>query len=265
MGRDFAIEKKPSACSTRCDFQKEFAVSQWSDPYQSNPLSGWREAGTLNPVLMRFFNAVYGWMCVGLAITGAVAWIVATDYPGVVVMGKASLLLFVAEIVLIIPIAGAVNRINATVATLLFLLFSALNGVSLSIIFLVYAHGLIASAFFIAAGTFGAMSVFGMVTKINLAPIWRYLIMALIGLIIASLFTAFSHNSMLEVAINYLGVFLFVGLTAYDTQRLKAIALQTQNNPAMASRMAIVGSLSLYLDFINLFLFILNLMSDRRR
>jgi FtsH-binding integral membrane protein len=240
-------------------------VSQWSDPYQSSPLSNWRDAGTLNPVMLRFFNAVYGWLCVGLAITGAVAWIVATDYPGVVAMGKASLLLFVAEILLVIPIAGAINRINATVATLLFLLFSAINGVSLSIIFLVYAHGLIASAFFIAAGTFGAMSIFGMFTKINLAPIGRFLYMALIGLIIASIVTIFWHNNMLEVAINYVGVFVFVGLTAYDTQRLKAIAVQTQNNPAMASRLAIVGSLALYLDFINLFLFILSLMGDRRR
>ncbi|HEX5243457.1 MAG TPA: Bax inhibitor-1/YccA family protein [Tepidisphaeraceae bacterium] len=242
-------------------------MSQWSDPYQSNPLSGWREAGTSNPVLRRFFNAVYGWMCVGLAITGAVAWIVATDYQSMALMGKGIWLLFIVEIVLVMAVAGAINRINATVATILFLIYSAINGVILSGIFLVYAHnqGTLASAFFISAGTFGAMSLYGMFTKTNLAPLGRYLFMGLIGIIIASIVSIFWHNSLLEVAINYIGVLLFVALTAYDTQRLKGIAVQTQDSPSMAARMAIVGSLMLYLDFINLFLFILSLMSDRRR
>ena len=242
-------------------------MSQWSDPYQSNPLSGWREAGTSNPVLRRFFNAVYGWMCVGLAITGAVAWIVANQYQSLATIGNGIWLLFIVEIVLVMAVANAIQRINATVATILFLIYSAINGVVLSGILMVYAHnqGTLASAFFISAGTFGAMSLYGMFTRTDLSPIGKYLIMGLIGIIIASVVSIFWHNTLLQVAINYIGVLLFVGLTAYDTQRLKGIAIQTQDNPSLAARLAIVGSLMLYLDFINLFLFILSLMSDRRR
>jgi FtsH-binding integral membrane protein len=173
--------------------------------------------------------------------------------------------LFVVEIILVGVIASAVNRISAAAATGLFLLYAALNGITLAGIFLVYAPSAIASAFIISAGTFGAMSVYGMLTQRDLTGMGRILFMGLIGVVIASVVSMFWHNSMLQVAINYIGVLVFVGLTAYDTQKLKFIADQTQDNPAMAARMSIVGSLTLYLDFINLFLFILRIMNQGRR
>ncbi|HEX4792312.1 MAG TPA: Bax inhibitor-1/YccA family protein [Humisphaera sp.] len=222
------------------------------------------ETGLANPAVMRFFNLVYAWMCVGLALTGGVAWYASQHMDIFVRMGRGVFLLFIVELFLVMAIARAVDRINATTATLMFLVYSAINGVVLSAIFLIYAKSTLAAAFFISAGTFGAMSVFGMVTKSDLTGLGRYLIMALIGIIIASIVSIFWHNSLLQVAINYIGVLVFVGLTAYHTQKLKNIAYQTQGNEALAARYAIIGSLSLYLDFINLFLFILELLGNRR-
>jgi FtsH-binding integral membrane protein len=163
-------------------------------------------------------------------------------------------------------VAGAVNRLSATVATVLFLVYSALNGLTLSVILLVYAHAVIASAFIITAGTFAAMSLYGFVTRRDLTSLGSLLFMALIGLILASIVNIFIPATWLTMAINYLGVLIFVGLTAYDTQRLKYIALQTGNDPALAARLSISGALKLYLDFLNLFLFILSILGgDNRR
>jgi len=162
-------------------------------------------------------------------------------------------------------IAAAVQRIGPTMATLLFLLYAGINGLLLSAIFLAYAHAVIASAFIITAGMFLAMSLYGFVTRRDLTSMGALLFMALIGLILASVVSMFWHSNALTVVINYVGVLIFVGLTAYDTQRLKALALQTAGNSTMASRMAVSGALALYLDFLNLFLFILSIMGDRRR
>jgi hypothetical protein len=239
-----------------------------------NYASSWETAGTGNPAILRFFNTVYAWMCAGLALTGLTAYLVAQWVQGALVSGNHAavgnagiilIVLFIAEIALVSVISRAIYKINATTATILFLIFAAINGVTLAGIFLVYAKAAIASAFIVSAGTFGAMSVFGFVTKRDLSFAGRLLYMALIGLIIASVVSIFWHNTMLQVLINYVGVAIFVGLTAYDTQKLKIIAEQTQDSPALASRLAITGSLTLYLDFINLFLFILELMNDKRR
>jgi FtsH-binding integral membrane protein len=173
--------------------------------------------------------------------------------------------LLIAQIVLVVVISRATQRINTTVATVLFMLYAALVGVTLSGIFMVYTKAALASAFIVTAGTFGAVSVYGFVTKRDLTFMGRLMMMLLVGLILASVVSLFWHNTMLQVVMNYVGVLVFVGLTAYDTQKLKAIAEQTQGDPALASRLAINGSLILYLDFINLFLFILQLMNDRRR
>jgi FtsH-binding integral membrane protein len=229
-----------------------------------NRSTGWEASGTSNPAITRFFNAVYSWMAVGLAVTGIVAWLVSQNFQIVARMGAGIWLLFIAQIALVVVISRAVNRINSTVATGLFLLYAALNGLTLSVIFLMYAKAAIASAFIVTAGTFGVMSAYGALTKRDLSGVGHFLYMVLIGLVIASIVSIFWHSSALQVIINYVGVFVFVGLTAYDTQKLKAIAYQTQDNPAMASRLSVVGSLVLYLDFINLFLFILQLMNDRR-
>jgi FtsH-binding integral membrane protein len=175
--------------------------------------------------------------------------------------------LFVVQLVLVFVISAAINKINANVATGLFLLYAALNGVTLSIIFAVYASATIGGAFLITAGTFAAMSVYGFTTGRDLTRLGSLCFMGLIGIILASVVSMFVHSSMLNVAINYIGVLVFVGLTAYDTQRLKSVATQTQNDAAMAARLSINGALMLYLDFLNLFLMILSLMSgnDRRR
>jgi FtsH-binding integral membrane protein len=219
-------------------------------------------AGTL----ATFFNAVYAWMATGLALTAVVAWVVSQNlewvrqifHPGVI------LILFLAELGLVVAISGAINRISASTATGLFLLYSALNGLTLSIIFLAYTHASIASTFFVTAGAFGATSVYGFVTKRDLTSLGSLLFMALIGLILASVVNIFFMNPALYWAISYAGVIIFVGLTAYDTQKLKNIAAQTEGNPELSNRMAIAGSLSLYLDFINLFLFLLRILGKRR-
>jgi uncharacterized protein len=164
----------------------------------------------------------------------------------------------------VFAISGAINRIGATAATALFLLYSALNGLTLSAIFIVYAHATLASAFIITAGMFAAMSLFGFFTRRDLSGLGSLLFMALIGLVLATVVSLFWHNTMLTTIINYAGVLIFVGLTAYDTQLLKHGAVATANDPAMAARLSVNGALKLYLDFLNLFLFLLRILGNRR-
>jgi FtsH-binding integral membrane protein len=216
--------------------------------------------------VIQFFNAVYAWMAAGLGVTAVVAWSVSTQPQLMqsIFRGPLLFVLILAELGLVVAISGMIQRINTGVATALFLLYSALNGLTLSAIFIVYAHATIASAFVVTAGTFAAMSVYGFVTKTDLTKFGPILFMALIGLIIASVVNIFMASSGLYWIITYAGVLIFVGLTAYDTQKLKIIAVQTESNPALAARLSIAGALSLYLDFINLFLFILRIMGNRR-
>jgi uncharacterized protein len=216
-------------------------------------------------VMGKFFNAVYAWMCAGLGVTALVAWSTANS-PDLRSMAQspAVLLAFVVELGLVFVISGAINRINAAVATSLFMVYSALNGFVLSGLFLRYSMDSLGGTFLITAGAFGVMSLYGYVTKADLTRLGSLLFMALIGIVLASLVNIFLHSSLLYWGVTYLGVLVFVGLTAYDTQRLKMIAAQTANNPALANRMAVVGSLMLYLDFINLFLMLLRLMGNRR-
>jgi FtsH-binding integral membrane protein len=216
--------------------------------------------------VVTFFNTVYAWMASGLALTAAVAWWVSTrpDIAQQVFRGPVLIGLFIAEIILVMTVSAAVERISATTATVLFMLYAALNGLTLSVIFMLYKHASLAGAFAVTAGTFGAMSVYGMVTKRDLTRMGSILFMALIGVVIASVVNMFMANSTLEWIITYAGVLIFVGLTAYDTQMLRHIAIQTADNPARSARYAVTGALRLYLDFINLFLFILRIMGNRR-
>lgn len=220
-------------------------------------------------VLARFFNAVYAWMAAGLGLTAAVAWWVASQPQIMQHLYKRGVLfgLVIVELVLVFTIASAIRRIGPVAATVLFMVYAALNGLTLSGILLVYAHALIASAFIVTAGMFGAMSVYGFITRRDLTSMGAFLYMGLIGVIIASVVSFFWHSTMLTVLINYIGAFVFIGLTAYDTQRLKAMALQTQNDATLAARLSVVGALMLYLDFLNLFLFILSILggNDRQR
>ncbi len=215
--------------------------------------------------LVQFFNTVYAWMASGVAMTALVAWWVSTQ-PQLAELfrGPTRWVLLIVQIGLVIAIAGAVNKISTGVATALFMLYSALMGLTLSVIFSIYTAPVIATTFAVTAGMFGAISVYGFVTKRDLTRLGSLLFMALIGLVIASIVNIFWANSTLYWIVTYAGVLIFVGLTAYDTQKLKVIAHQTADAPAMAARLAIVGALTLYLDFINLFLFMLRIMGNRR-
>jgi uncharacterized protein len=218
-------------------------------------------------VMVQFFNAVYAWMAAGLALTAVVGWLVYT-HPAAMqsVMSRgAAIGIFIAELVLVVVISSAIRAINATMATLLFLAFAALNGLMLSVIFLVYTLPSIGATFAACASMFAVMSVYGMVTKTDLTSLGKILFMALIGLIVASIINIFVASSALYWLVSYAGVIIFAGLTAYDTQRLRQMALSIGGNSALAARMSIVGALVLYLDFINMFLFLLRILGNRKQ
>ncbi len=216
-----------------------------------------------------FVRSVYNWMAIGLALTGFIAFYVAHNPTmRTFVFGNQIVFfgLIIAELALVFTISSRVNRMQASTATGLFLLYSALNGATLSFIFLVYAKSSIASVLFICAATFIACSVYGMATKRDLTSLGGFMAMGLIGIIIASLVNLFVRSSGMHMVISYLGVFVFVGLTAYDTQKLKTMALTQPAglDAGVIRKGAILGALSLYLDFINLFLFFLHIFGGAR-
>jgi FtsH-binding integral membrane protein len=239
-------------------------MARFPNPYSAQPLG--YESRADAGVVARFFNVVYAWMCAGLALTAVVAWYISTrpDLMAQIFRGPMLIILIIAELALVWTVSAAVNKLSAPVATALFMLYSALNGLTLSVIFLAYTHKTLGSTFLITAAMFGAMSVYGMATRRDLTSLGSFLFMALIGLIIASVVNIFLASSALYWIISYAGVLIFVGLTAYDTQRLKRVAEYTANDQAMASRLAVNGALTLYLDFINLFLLMLRILGDRR-
>jgi len=240
-------------------------MSRMPSPYANSIPNARGDSQVGSSVLVAFFNTVYAWMATGLALTAVVAWWVSTQPQLVAQLGMGTfIVLFIIQIGLVIAISAAINKINATVATALFLLYAALNGVTLSGIFLIYSQASLAGAFFVTAGMFGAMSVVGFVLKTDLTRFRNLFMMALIGFVIASVVNIFFASSTMYWIITYAGVVIFTGLTAYDTQRLKQIAYATAGDPRMASRLAISGALSLYLDFLNLFLMMLRIMGTRR-
>ena len=210
------------------------------------------------PVLMR---KVYVWMSLALAITGITAYGVANS-PGV--MSAIFRGLIIAEVALVFIISGAINRLSLTTATLLFVLYSVINGVVLSSIFLIYTMTSIASVFFITAGTFAVMAFIGYTTKTDLTSLGKILMMALIGLIIASLVNVFFIKSTgFDLIVSYVGVLIFVGLTAYDSQKIKRMLETAPDAGEAAQKLSLVGALSLYLDFINLFIYLLRILGRR--
>jgi uncharacterized protein len=216
-----------------------------------------------------FIRSVYNWMAVGLALTGVVAFYVANNESLVkLIFGNRILLigLIIAELVLVFSLVARVNKMQASTATGLFILYAGLNGITLSFIFLVYTRSAIASTFFICAATFLACSVYGMVTKRDLTSLGGFMTMGLIGIIIASLVNMFVQSSGMSMIISYIGVLVFVGLTAYDTQKLKNMAMTQPAgvSEAVVRKGAILGALSLYLDFINLFLMLLRIFGGSR-
>jgi len=206
---------------------------------------------------------VYAWMGAGLAITAFMALVTLTS-PAILTAITGNRLLFyglmIGELALVFTLSGAINRLSATTATLLFVAYSALNGVTLSVLALVYTANSIASTFVITAGMFGAMSIYGYVTKSDLTSWGSFLFMGLIGVVIASVVNIFVGSSAVSWIISGVGVIVFPGLTAYDTWKIKALAAQGVEG----RKPAILGALTLYLDFINLFLMLLRFTGNRR-
>jgi len=223
---------------------------------------------TTGVLVNNFVRSVYNWMAVGLALTGCVAFYVSNDLDilRVIASPMIQIVLFIAVIGLAVSIGGMINRISAGTATGLFVLYSGLMGVLLAPIFIVYTQASITSTFFICAGTFVACSIYGWTTKKDLTSLGGFMMMGLIGIIIASLVNMFIRSSAMHYIIGYIGVIVFVGLTAYDTQKLKNMALTQPAglDGSVARKGAILGALSLYLDFINLFLMLLRIFGQGR-
>jgi FtsH-binding integral membrane protein len=209
-----------------------------------------------------FMSRVYGWMFAGLSVTGVVALLTAST-PALfqLVMGVRPVL-FIAQIGVVLGLSWMAPRLSGPVAAALFLAYSVLMGLTLSVIFFAFPPSTIGSAFLMTAGTFGAMSAYGTLTKKDLSAWGTFLIMGLIGIVIASVVSLFVHNSMLSFVIACASILVFSGLTAWDTQKLRQMYAGHGYNSAAS--LSIVGALTLYLDFINLFLAMLRLMSRRR-
>jgi FtsH-binding integral membrane protein len=208
-------------------------------------------------------------MCIGLALTGFIAFYVSNNETIMRLVFGNQIIFFgiiIAELALVFSIVGMVNKMSAGTATGLFVLYSALNGVTLSFIFLAYTRASIYSTFFICSATFLACSIYGWTTKRDLTSWGGFLMMGLIGIIIATLVNMFIRSSAMNMVVSYIGVIVFVGLTAYDTQKLKNMALSQPDglDGAVVRKGAILGALSLYLDFINLFLMLLRIFGAGR-
>ncbi len=224
-------------------------------------------ADQVQSIQASFMNKVYAWMCLALALTGFVALrTVSSEAMINLIFGTPGVLfgLIIAELAIVFGMVSIINRISSNMAIGLFMLYSALNGLTLSALLLVYTQASVASTFFITAGTFGVMSAYGFFTKRDLTSWGNLLFMALIGLIIASIVNVIWFNSAMYWIITYAGVLIFVGLTAYDTQKLKRLSLEVDIESEEGRKGAIMGALALYLDFINLFIFLLRIFGQRR-
>ncbi len=212
-----------------------------------------------------FMRSVYGWMCAGLAITAAVAYQVAGSPAVLNYLVYNQLVLFaliIAELGLVFYLSARADRVAPGAATGLFALYAALNGVTLSLVLLAYTGESVTTTFVVTAGMFGAMALYGSMTSRSLAGFGQFLFMGLVGLVLASIVGVFWHNSTLQFLISAIGVIVFTGLTAWDAQRLKQMAVALPDGRTRSY--AIVGALALYLDFINLFLSLLRLFGARR-
>ena len=229
---------------------------------------GWQPArADVTDVLMQesqrtFMSRVYGWMFAGLLTTGVVALLAASSQQAVMMVAQFRWVFLIAQLGLVFALSGLAPRLSAPVAGALFLVYSVLTGLTFSVLFYVYTGGSIANAFLMSAGTFGAMSVFGAVTKKDLSGWGTFLFMGLIGVVIASVVQIFVQNSMLNFVLGCAGVVLFAGLAAYDTQKLRE--MHAEAGYESAASLSISGALVLYLDFINLFIALLRLFGSRR-
>ncbi|MDE2144025.1 MAG: Bax inhibitor-1/YccA family protein [Elusimicrobia bacterium] len=217
--------------------------------------------------LRHFMHMVYGWMSLGLFVTGACGAYMASDPRMIVNLVHNPILfygLMLGELGLVLFLSAAVARMEASTAKFAFLFYAALTGVSLSTVYLAYTAQSIASTFFLTAGLFGVMAAYGYMTKTDLTTIGNILFMALIGIVLASVVNIWLHSAAIQWATTYIGILVFTGLTAYDSQKIKAIYRPGSDGSEEETKGAILGALALYLDFINLFLSLLRATGKRR-
>jgi FtsH-binding integral membrane protein len=239
----------------------------FNNNYTRVPTQNFSELG-LDETFSNVLRRVYVWMTLGLLVTAGVAAFVSVSPLSQVLAGQPLIFfaLLIVELGLVVGLSWGINRISPATAMLLFFAYAVLNGLTFSVLFVVYTLGSVATTFLATAALFGAMSIIGYTTKMDLSKVGSFLFMGLIGLIIAMVVNIFWANSALDWIVTFAGILLFLGLTIYDTQRIKrmtAAALQ-QGDENVQARMGILGALALYLDFINLFLFILRLGGQRR-
>lgn len=215
----------------------------------------------------KFITKVYGWMAAALAITGLVAWWTAVT-PGmrefIVLNRGVFIVMLIGQLLLVGSLAGWINKMSSQVATLIFIAYSVLTGLTFSALFLIYTAGSLATTFLITGGMFAVMSIYGWTTGNDLTKFGSLLFMLLIGLIIASIVNIFLGSTMLYWISTYVGIFIFTGLVAYDTQKIKNMGASIAEGTEEHRKGAIIGALSLYLDFINLFLMLLRIFGNRR-
>ena len=214
-----------------------------------------------------FVRGVYNWMAIGLVLTGIVAYFVTASEQALGFVYKARWLFFIGELALVFIISARIQKIKASSATLMFLIYSALNGATLSLLLVMYTGQAIASTFFICAASFLALSVYGWSTKKDLTGLGSFMFMGLIGILIASVVNIFIGSYGIQMIISYIGVLVFAGLTAYDTQQIKAMALSQPANldASVVRKGSIIGALKLYLDFILMFQYLLMILGGNRR
>lgn len=235
------------------DFEREFGKPAY-------------ETGAKQSMIATTFRVAYGWMAAGLALSGVLAWYTAASGLWQKVLSGPGLIgCIIAELALVFILSAAINKISAAVATLMFLGYAALNGLTLSVVFIVYELSSVQQVFFITAGMFAGLAVWGSVTKSDLSSIGSVCFMALWGIIIASVVNVFLHSPQLDWIISFAGILIFTGLTMYDAQKIKQLAAAEGRLDATTVRkLGILGALQLYLDFVNLFLHILRFL-DRKK
>jgi len=256
-------------------------MSNFDPNYAVRGVSADRTAAEIDQGLRSYMIAVYNYMAIGVALTGVAAWLAYTMAGGdaIVIRGNqianltpfgqmiystvGLIVMFVGTFGLVMLISFMINRLSPAMALGLFMLYAALLGVFLSTIFIQYTGTSITRVFFISAASFGALSLYGYTTKRDLSPIGAFLVMGLIGLIIAMVVNMFWQNGMMAFIISVVGVLIFAGLTAWDTQKIKEM-YDVNEDGTITARKAVMGALTLYLDFINLFLFLLRFLGDRR-
>ena len=235
------------------DYEKEFGKPEYG-------------LGARQVQIATTFKIVYGWMCAGLALSGVIAWYTAASgLWETVLQGPGFFGCIVAELALVFVLSMAINKLPVGVAYLMFLGYAALNGLTLSVVFIAYEIALVQKVFFITAGMFGGLALWGTFTKGDLSSIGSVCGMALWGLIIAGIVNLFTHSSGLDLVISFAGILIFTGLTMYDAQKVKQMAAQEGTlDRAAIQKLGIIGALQLYLDFINLFLHILRFLGRRK-